>query len=62
MPVIAFILLGSVVLLPVVALWALRWAAAAGQFRCPDKAALLPFDESEPVGVETDCILGGNRR
>ena len=62
MSVIAFILLGSVVLLPAAALWALRWAAAAGQFRCPDKAALLPFAESEPVGIDTDCILGGNRR
>ena len=62
MPVIAFILLGSVVLLPAAGLLALRWATSTGQFRYPDKAALLPFDEVEPVGMETDCILGGNRR
>ena len=62
MSVIAFILLGSVVLLPAAALMALRWAASSGQFRGPDKAALLPFDEVEPVGLETDRILGGNRR
>lgn len=62
MPVIAFILSGSVVLLPAVGLWVLRWATSTGQFRCPDKASLLPFDEMEPVGMETDCILGGNRR
>ncbi|MBM3850793.1 MAG: hypothetical protein FJ396_11540 [Verrucomicrobia bacterium] len=61
MPVISFILLGSVVLLPAAALWALRWAASTGQFRCPDKVALLPFDESEPVGVATDQILGNRR-
>jgi len=52
MPVIAFILLGSVVLLPAAALLALRWAATTGQFRCTDKAALLPFDDVEPVGFE----------
>ena len=62
MPVIAFILLGSVVLLPAAGLLALRWATSTGQLRCPDKAALLPFDEVDPVGMETDCILGGNRR
>jgi len=62
MPVIAFILLGSVVLLPAAALLALSWAATTGQFRCTDKAALLPFDDVEPVGFETDRILGGNRR
>ena len=45
MSVIAFILLGSVVLLPAAGLLALRWATSTGQFRCPDKAALLPFDE-----------------
>jgi len=61
MPVISFILLGSVVLLPAAALWAMRWATATGQFRCPNKAALLPFDESEPVGVATDQILGNRR-
>jgi len=61
MPVISLILLGSVVLLPAAALWAMRWATATGQFRCPNKAALLPFDESEPVGVATDQILGNRR-
>jgi nitrogen fixation-related uncharacterized protein len=46
MSVIAFILLGSVVLLPAAGLLALRWATSTGQFRCPDKAALLPFEET----------------
>lgn len=62
MPVITFILIGSVILLPAAALLALRWAAGTGQFSRFEKASLLPFDESEPLGVETDRILGGNKR
>jgi hypothetical protein len=57
MLVISLILFGSVLVLPVVSLWALRWAGRHGQLVQTDKASLLPFDESEPVGVATDQIL-----
>jgi hypothetical protein len=42
---------------PAVALWALRWAVGHGEFQMPERAALLPFDEAEPVGEATDIIL-----
>ena len=54
----AILLFASVLLLPVAALLALRWAGRSGQFAHQEKAALLPFDEEEPVGVMTDKILG----
>jgi nitrogen fixation-related uncharacterized protein len=62
MPVITTILIGSAILLPAAALLALRWAADSGQLSRAEKASLLPFDESEPLGVETDRVLGGTRR
>lgn len=54
----AIILFASVLLLPVAGLLALRWAGRTGQFAHQDRAALLPFDETEPVGTATDQILG----
>lgn len=57
MGVITFILIGSSVAFPAVALWALWWAGREGQLRHADKAALLPFDEQEPVGRMTDVVL-----
>jgi hypothetical protein len=57
MSLIYLILLGSILLLPAVALWALRWAARNGELSHTDRAALLPFSEEEPVGQMTDAIL-----
>lgn len=62
MPVISLILLGSVLLLPAVALLCLRWARRSGQLAGMDRAALLPFDGEEPLGQPTDQILGDYRR
>jgi len=64
MNVIALILLGSVVVVPVVALWSLHWASRTGEFRFMERTALLPFDDEEPVDRPTDQILnrGGDRR
>ncbi len=62
MPVIILILLGSVLLLPAAALLSLRWATRSGQFTLMNRAALLPFDDEEPIGQATDQILGDNRR
>jgi hypothetical protein len=42
---------------PGVALVALRWASHRGELNLPERAALLPFDEEEPVGRATDQIL-----
>ena len=60
MSVLSFILFGSALVVPLAALWALRWAARHGEFRLGERAALLPFDDEEPVGQPTDQIL--NRR
>lgn len=57
MSVIGFILLGSVLVVPAVGLWALHWAGRSGQFSHPERNALLPFSEEEPVGNATDLIL-----
>jgi hypothetical protein len=62
MPVATLILLGSAFLLPAAGLIALRWAGREGQLGRFDKAALLPFEETEPVGLETDRVLGGHDR
>ena len=51
------ILLVSVQLLPAVALVALGWARRHGQLAGGDRAALLPFDETEPVGRMTDRLF-----
>jgi nitrogen fixation-related uncharacterized protein len=60
MGVITFILIGSSVAFPAVALYALWWAGREGQLRHSDKAALLPFDDQEPVGQMTDIVLNRN--
>lgn len=57
MPVPGIILLAGVLAVPLAALWALRWAAAHGELRQGERAALLPFDDEEPVGTATDQIL-----
>lgn len=61
MGIISFILIGSSLMFPAVALWALWWAARNGQLAHSDKAALLPFDEQEPVGRMTDVVLNRPR-
>lgn len=61
MSIITFILIGSTVVFPAVALYALWWAGRDGQLTHGDKAALLPFDETEPVGQMTDIVLNRPR-
>jgi hypothetical protein len=46
------------VFLTATALLALRWAIKNGEFRNTSKAALLVFDEEEPVGKMTDFFPG----
>lgn len=58
MSLIGMILFGSVLILPAAALLALRWAGRTGQLAHAERAALLPFDEAEPVGLMTDKTLG----
>lgn len=57
MSLVAFILLISVLVVPATALWALLWAGRNGQLNHPKKAALLPFDDEEPMDRPTDQIL-----
>jgi nitrogen fixation-related uncharacterized protein len=57
MSLVAMVLLVSVMAVPAVALWALVWAGRTGQLFHGDRAALLPFDEDEPVGEPTDMVL-----
>lgn len=57
MNLITAILLVSVLIVPLTALYALYWAGRNGQWMFQDKAALLPFDEEEPVNEPTDQIL-----
>jgi nitrogen fixation-related uncharacterized protein len=57
MHAIAYIIAGSILLLPAVGLFALKWAVRQGEFAHPDRSALLPFSEEEPVGEPTDVIL-----
>jgi hypothetical protein len=52
------ILAGSFFLLTGSALLALRWALQNGQLRNSEKAALLVFDEEEPLGEVTDAFPG----
>jgi nitrogen fixation-related uncharacterized protein len=46
--------IGSFVVLPVSALFALRWAVRTGQLDNLNKGALVIFDDEEPVGRVTD--------
>ncbi len=48
----------SVVVLPTLALLALRWAARHGEFDHLDKIALSIFDDEEPLGRMTDQFPG----
>lgn len=57
MNVLAILMIGGVVAVPGAALIALRWASSHGELSLPERAALLPFDEEEPVGRATDQIL-----
>jgi len=57
MGIITFILIGSSLVFPAVALYALWWAGRNGQLTHSDKASLLPFTEQEPVGQMTDVVL-----
>ncbi len=57
MTVMLILMLTGSVAVPAAALWAFRWALGHGEFQMPERAALLPFDEEEPVGRETDMIL-----
>ena len=61
MGIITFILIGSSLVFPAVALYALWWAGRNGQLAHNDKASLLPFDEQEPVGQMTDVVLNRPR-
>jgi cbb3-type cytochrome oxidase maturation protein len=54
MSVVWILFVCSVVLLPGVALLALRWAIRQGEFSHLDKTALSIFDDEEPVGLVTD--------
>jgi len=53
----SFMLIAGALVVPVAALWALHWAIRHGELSMPERAALLPFDEEEPVGHGTDLIL-----
>ena len=57
MNLLAILMIGGVVAVPAVGLWALHWASRNGEFRLVDRASLLPFDDEEPVGHPTDLIL-----
>jgi cbb3-type cytochrome oxidase maturation protein len=57
-PLYYIILASSFVLLTGSALLALRWALRTGQLRDSKKAALIIFDEDEPVGQMTDLFPG----
>jgi len=61
MGIITFILIGSSLAFPAVALYALWWAGRHGQLSHQDKASLLPFDEEEPLGQMTDMVLNHPR-
>jgi hypothetical protein len=54
MIILWLLFIGSLVVLPGSALLALRWAVRTGQLEEFQKAALLIFDEEEPVGQMTD--------
>ena len=56
---VTWILFGcSVILLPGMALLALRWAMRQGEFSHFEKTALSIFDETEPVGQVSDRFPG----
>jgi cbb3-type cytochrome oxidase maturation protein len=52
------ILIGSVLMFVVAAVWALSWAIRDGQFENFHRGAMSIFDADEPVGEPHDFILG----
>jgi len=54
MSVVWILFVSSVILLPAVALLALRWAVREGEFKNLQKTALSIFDDEEPLGRMTD--------
>ncbi len=57
--IILWLLFGcSLIVLPITALLALRWAARHGEFDNLSRTALSIFDEDEPVGRQTDFFPG----
>ena len=54
MSIVWILFVSSVIVLPAVALLALRWAVRHGEFKNLQKTALSIFDEEEPVGRMTD--------
>lgn len=58
MNAIWILLVCSVVILPAMALWALRWALRHGEFRNLQKISLSIFDEEEPLGRLSDRFPG----
>lgn len=58
MPFYTWLLIASFGLLTALALFALRWAIAHGEFRNLSRTALMIFDEEEPVGKQTDFFPG----
>lgn len=61
MHVLSYLILGTILIVPAVGLWALWWAGGNGEFARLDRAALLPFDDEEPAGTPTDQILNTRR-
>lgn len=57
MSVLSLLMISGVTAVPAVALWSLYWASRHGEFQHPERTALLPFDEQEPMGEPTDLIL-----
>lgn len=58
MSVLWILFICSMVVLPGVALLALRWALHHGEFSHLEKTALSIFDDEEPVGKVTDQFPG----
>jgi hypothetical protein len=59
MTIIWILFAGSVIVLPGLALLALRWAVRHGEFNHLQKTALSIFDEEEPLGRMSDAYPAG---
>ena len=62
MTVIWILFVCSIVLLPCLALLAMRWAIRHGEFQNLQKQALSIFDEEEPLGRMTDHFPGASEK
>lgn len=62
MSVLWILFICSLVVLPTVALLALRWALHHGEFSHLQKTALSIFDDEEPVGQVTDHFPRNTRK